>query len=70
MMHDERITRLHALIENAGLAPAAVSVAGHARDIAVIASHVPPSRVKPLATEIRALGFRYVTVELTDDAHD
>lgn len=64
--------QLHAaqrLLAGAGVS-AQVGVAGHASDVLVV--HASPAdlpRLRPLTDRLRALGFRYVTVDLaTGDA--
>jgi hypothetical protein len=45
-----------------------VRAAGHAQDIAVIAAApAEAAQLAALGTEIRALGFRYVTIDLAHD---
>ena len=57
------------LLAGAGLG-AQVEIAGHASDVLVV--HAAPAdvaRLRPLTDRLRALGFRYVTVDLaTGDA--
>jgi hypothetical protein len=57
------------LLAGAGVA-AQVDVAGHAGDVLVVhASPADLARLRPLTDRLRALGFRYVTVDLaTGDA--
>jgi len=62
---DPRISAAGDVLRRAGIAGFHVDVAGHARDIAVL--HAPPdalARLADLAPEIKALGFRYVAVDL------
>jgi hypothetical protein len=65
---DLRVAELLTLLRRAGIEHASVQVAGHAADIAVVRNSTP-ARIAPLAEQIRALGFRYVTVDLDDAAH-
>jgi hypothetical protein len=60
----EPVERVRLLLERAGLA-AAVSIAGEAGDIVAVRAR-PGERalLARLAPEIRALGFRYVSIEL------
>lgn len=63
-----RHAAVRAVLDAAGLADAQLLVAGHDRSIAVI-GNVPPGRlaeVAVLAAAIRAAGFRYVTLDITD----
>jgi PP-loop superfamily ATP-utilizing enzyme len=61
----ERVGDLERFLSSRGFDDVSVSVAGHQRDIAVIAA--PPDsveRLARLAPEIREIGFRYVTIDL------
>jgi hypothetical protein len=61
---EERLERVRELLEREGLA-AEVSTAGGAGEIlAVRARPAQRARLARLAPEIRAAGFRYVTIEL------
>lgn len=65
---EERSAQVRAVLDAAGLPDAQVLTAGHDRSIAVI-GNVPPDRlaeVSALAPAIRAAGFRYVTLDITD----
>jgi hypothetical protein len=63
-MSDARLPRVCRLLEENGIAPV-VGVAGHAQDVlAVRASVSELERVRGLAPDLRAAGFRYVTIEL------
>jgi PP-loop superfamily ATP-utilizing enzyme len=65
----ERVGDLERFLSSHGFEDVSVSVAGHQRDIAVIA--VPPDSVETLARlapEIREIGFRYVTIDLDGSA--
>lgn len=61
---DTRIGAAEAILAREGL-PGKVSVAGHAGDVAAVI--VPPehlARLAELAPELKALGFRYVAIDL------
>jgi hypothetical protein len=63
-MMDTRLPGVRALLEDNGIA-AEVAVAGHAADLLAIKTPVAElGRVRLLAPELRAAGFRYVTIEL------
>ena len=62
--------RARALLRAAGFSRAEVQAAGHDGTIAVI-SGLPPEAVSalaPHAAAIKALGFRYVTLDITGAA--
>ncbi|HEX7050293.1 MAG TPA: hypothetical protein VF188_08845 [Longimicrobiales bacterium] len=64
---DARAAAAERLLRDRGVIGARVSVAGHEREIAAIAA--PPSemaRLAVLAPELKALGFRYIALELTE----
>jgi hypothetical protein len=64
----ERVAGVEALLRARGLAYARVTAAGADGEIAAV--HAPPGAVAELAElapQIKALGFRYVTLELSDD---
>jgi PP-loop superfamily ATP-utilizing enzyme len=64
---DERVERAEALLRERGLASARVAAAGSKGEIAAISA--PPGAVAELAElapRIKALGFRYVTLELPE----
>ncbi len=62
---DPRVRAAERLLAERGVTGARVSVAGHERDIAAVVA--PPetfARLVELAPAIRALGFRYIALEL------
>lgn len=62
---DLRVPAVCALLQRAAIPFAAVRTAGHADEIAVIETEAALlSRLARLAPEIKALGFRYVTLDL------
>jgi len=63
---DGRLGAVRELLEGAGLAGAGVAAAGHQREIAVIRAprHAVPL-LGALAPRIKALGFRYVALDLS-----
>lgn len=68
MSGDARSEQVRAALDAAGFTDAGVLVAGHDESIAVI-TNVPAGRVAEvarLAPAIRAAGFRYVTLDITD----
>jgi len=61
---DARVAAVEAILAREGI-PGSACVAGHAGDVAALS--VPAetlARLAALAPEIKALGFRYVAVEL------
>jgi hypothetical protein len=60
---DSRLDRLSALLEREGVTGASCTAAGAQCDIAVV-DGVEPLRLASLAPAIRALGFRFVAIEL------
>lgn len=63
----DMLRQAEALLAAAGI-PAPVSLAGHAQDVLVVhaaASTLPD--VHALSSSLRALGFRYVTIDITAD---
>lgn len=62
---DDRIARAEAMLRAAGLEDARVAAGGHKREVAVVET-APENvaRLAELAPELKALGFRYVAVEL------
>jgi hypothetical protein len=68
MSEAARIAAARTLLRAAGLTWADVEVAGHDRGIAVItrldAASLPA--LAALAAEIKALGFRYLTIDITE----
>lgn len=68
MSEDPRCAGVRALLAAGGLPGARVLVAGHDGSIAVI-GNVEPARlaeVAALVPAIRAAGFRYVTLDITE----
>ena len=66
-MSDPRISRAAALLAEHGLAPR-VSVAGQAADIlAIDAAFTNLTELRDLAPALKALGFRYVALELNTE---
>ncbi len=68
MSDDVSLARARALLVAQGV-DATVDCAGHAHDVLVV--HAPPDRleaVRACAPRLRALGFRYVTIEIAPDA--
>lgn len=65
---DARVAAIEAILAREGL-PGSAAVAGFAGDVAAL-SVAPESlaRLAELAPEIKALGFRYVAVELAPGA--
>jgi uncharacterized HAD superfamily protein len=62
---DERLTAMAALLEREGIAYEGVAVAGAHDDVAVVRTRdVDADRLAAIAKRIRALGFRYVTIDL------
>ncbi|HEY8483185.1 MAG TPA: hypothetical protein VIL13_01145 [Longimicrobiales bacterium] len=62
---DPRIAQAERLLREHGIEGARVSAAGHQSEIAAVevsAAHI--ARLVELAPEIKALGFRYVAVDL------
>lgn len=65
-MMDSSLEQARDILAGAGV-PARVERAGHARDVLVI--HAPPSALTTLhsaSAALRAVGFRYVTIDVTD----
>jgi hypothetical protein len=62
-----RVHALEALLRAEGI-PARGDAAGAGADIAVIAGAIDPARIRPLSDRVRALGFRFITIELDADA--
>lgn len=61
---DARVLAAEAILAREGL-PARVSATGHAGDVAAVtvpAAHL--ARLAELAPELKALGFRYVAIDL------
>lgn len=64
----ERLARVQRLLDEAGLSGATVDVAGHASEIAAVTAPVSQvARLRELAPAVKALGFRYVALELGAD---
>jgi hypothetical protein len=60
----ERLDAAQAILAREGI-PALVTIAGHARDVAAVSAapeHL--ARLAELAPEVKALGFRYLALEL------
>lgn len=63
---DASLVRARDVLADAGVC-ARVERAGHARDVLVV--HAPPSALATLhaaSAALRALGFRYVTIDIAD----
>lgn len=67
MNSDTRLAEARALVRGGGFAQADVEVAGHDGSIAVITnvSASAAGALAQLAPAIKALGFRYVTIDIT-----
>jgi uncharacterized protein with GYD domain len=62
---DERLDEMAALLEKEGIAFESVAIAGAEADVAVVRTpDVDADRMAAIAKRIRALGFRYVTIDL------
>lgn len=61
---DERLERARALLERAGMEVEVGTAGAEAEILAVRTGLEERAAVARLAPEIRALGFRYVTIEL------
>lgn len=70
MSETERMAALRRLLDRAGFTDAVIGSAGHDRSIAVIGGVLPERlpELAQLAPDIRAVGFRYVTLELDERA--
>jgi hypothetical protein len=65
---DERLVRLAALLREEGVPFTDLRSAGHEREIAIIdADLVQAPRLSVIAPAIKALGFRYVTLDLAQE---
>lgn len=66
MSEDPRSAAARTLLRDAGFTDARVGVAGHDRSIAVIANVRLDAveEIAALAPRVKALGFRYVTLDL------
>lgn len=63
-----RVDAVRRLLRSAGLAGAKVETAGHESDIAAVAAPASElARLQELAPAMKALGFRYVALELGAD---
>ncbi len=63
-MSGDRLGRAAAMLAEAGL-DGAVTVAGHREDVLVVAAPAScRARLAAMAPGLKALGFRYVTLEL------
>jgi hypothetical protein len=67
MNQDTRLAAVRSLLIEVGLVDARVTSAGAADDVAVVHGATPEQLVG-LSQRVRALGFRYVTVDLEDSA--
>ncbi|HSJ14979.1 MAG TPA: hypothetical protein VK939_11220 [Longimicrobiales bacterium] len=69
MSDDERAVAARTLLQDAGFADARVGIAGHDRSIAVIGNVRldAVAEIASLAPRVKALGFRYVTLDLGGD---
>jgi hypothetical protein len=68
-MVDERTQAVEALLRREGIEGARVSVAGGAGEIAALAvEHRHAARLAMLAPAVKALGFKYVALDLADGA--
>lgn len=67
MSTPERVSEARALVQAAGFPRADVEIAGHDGTIAVVVNVSPADApaLARLAPGIRALGFRYVTIDIT-----
>jgi hypothetical protein len=64
---DPRIEAVVAILAREGI-EGRIAVAGHARDVAAItAAPAQLARLTGVAPEIKALGFRYVALELPEE---
>ncbi|HEX7119318.1 MAG TPA: hypothetical protein VF212_11045 [Longimicrobiales bacterium] len=65
---DPRIEAAERLLRERGVEGATVRAAGHEAEIAAIqAPAAAPATLAALAPELKALGFRYVALDLTAD---
>jgi hypothetical protein len=67
MKHDTRLDAIRALLAEVGMVNARVSSAGAANDVAVVHG-ATLEQLASLSQRVRALGFRYLTVDLEDIA--
>ena len=67
MRDDARLDAVRALLVEVGLPDTRVTSAGAARDVAVVHG-ATPEQLAGLSQRVRALGFRYLTVDLEDIA--
>lgn len=64
-MRDERIRAVEALLSREGIEDAHVSVAGGAGEVAALSvTYHHAARLAALAPAIKALGFKYVALDL------
>ncbi|HET9984820.1 MAG TPA: hypothetical protein VFQ38_14580 [Longimicrobiales bacterium] len=62
---DPRLAAAEEVLRREGVVGARVSAAGHQREIAVVEVEADAlARLAELAPEIKALGFRYVAIDL------
>lgn len=62
---EDRLDAMAALLDREGIVYEGVSVAGAHDDVAVVRTRdVDADRMAAIAKRIRALGFRYVTIDL------
>ncbi|MBI4544626.1 MAG: hypothetical protein HY703_05505 [Gemmatimonadetes bacterium] len=62
---DHRVEAVERLLRDRGLEGVRVTAAGHEREIAALETAAPHlAKLARLAPEIKALGFRYVAVDL------
>jgi len=68
---DPRLEGALAILREAGLPEAGVAVAGHDRSIVVVTGLAPAAAVTlaRLAPQLKSLGFRYVTLDITEPRH-
>jgi hypothetical protein len=68
MTQDPRLDAARAILEAAGIATADVQAAGHDGAIAIVTSLTPASvpQLAALAPRIKALGFRYLTIDISE----
>lgn len=63
--NDERLAAMAALLDREGIDYEGVAVAGAGDDVAVVRTgDVDADRLAAIAKRVKALGFRYVTIDL------